>query len=258
MNNQIKIFDNPTFGAVRIVTTENNEPLFCLTDVCHVLGLKAGHVKERLSKDVVSTEPLMTAGGIQQVNFVNEDGLYDVILDSRKPEAKQFRKWVTSEVLPQIRKTGGYIKTEDDDTPDVIMAKALILAQKTIESQAQQNQILKHTNEILEEEKKILLPKAEYTDQVLNSTDTHTFSEVAKSLGLTSAIALYNKCRTLGIIFKQGDKYLPYSKYSTQGYFTTRTYPFFRKDGTQGTSTTLVITELGRAFLRKKLQKQIA
>ena len=259
MNNQIKIFDNPTFGAVRIVTTENNEPLFCLTDVCQALDLRQGDVRQRLDDGVVSTQPIYDSLGRQQnANFVNEDGLYDVILDSRKPEAKQFRKWVTSEVLPQIRKTGGYIKTEEDDTPDVIMAKALILAQKTIESQTQQNQILKHTNEILEEEKKILLPKAEYTDQVLNSTDTHTFSEVAKSLGLTSATALYNKCRTLGIIFKQGDKYLPYSKYSTQGYFTTRTYPFFRKDGTQGTSTTLVVTELGRAFLRKKLQKQIA
>ena len=259
MNNQIKIFDNPTFGAVRIVTTENNEPLFCLTDVCQALDLRQGDVRQRLDDGVVSTQPIYDSLGRQQnANFVNEDGLYDVILDSRKPEAKQFRKWVTSEVLPQIRKTGGYIKTEEDDTPDVIMAKALILAQKTIQSQTQQNQILKHTNEILEEEKKILLPKAEYTDQVLNSTDTHTFSEVAKSLGLTSATALYNKCRTLGIIFKQGDKYLPYSKYSTQGYFTTRTYPFFRKDGTQGTSTTLVVTELGRAFLRKKLQKQIA
>lgn len=259
MNNQIKIFDNPTFGAVRIVTTENNEPLFCLTDVCQALDLRQGDVRQRLDDGVVSTQPIYDSLGRQQnANFVNEDGLYDVILDSRKPEAKQFRKWVTSEVLPQIRKTGGYIKTEDDDTPDVIMAKALILAQKTIESQTQQNQILKHTNEILEEEKKILLPKAEYTDQVLNSTDTHTFSEVAKSLGLTSAIALYNKCRTLGIIFKQGDKYLPYSKYSTQGYFATRTYPFFRKDGTQGTSTILVVTELGRAFLRKKLQKQLA
>jgi prophage antirepressor-like protein len=106
MSNQIKIFDNPRFGAVRIVTTENNEPLFCLTDVCHVLGLKAGHVKERLSKDVVSTEPLMTACGILQVNFVNEDGLYDVILDSRKPEAKAFRKWITSVVLLSIRKNG--------------------------------------------------------------------------------------------------------------------------------------------------------
>jgi prophage antirepressor-like protein len=106
MNNQIKIFDNPRFGAVRIVTTENNEPLFCLTDVCHVLGLRAVHVKERLSKDVVSTEPLMTAGGILQVNFVNEDGLYDIILDSRKPEAKAFKRWITSEVLPSIRKNG--------------------------------------------------------------------------------------------------------------------------------------------------------
>lgn len=259
MNNQIKIFDNPTFGAVRIVTTEKNEPLFCLTDVCQALDLRQGDVRQRLEDGVVSTQPIYDSLGRQQnANFVNEDGLYDVILDSRKPEAKQFRKWVTSEVLPQIRKTGGYIKTEDDDTPDVIMAKALILAQKTIESQTQQNQILKHTNEILEEEKKILLPKAEYTDQVLNSIDTHTFSEVAKDLGLTSAIALYNKCRTQNIIFKQGDKYLPYSKYSTQGYFATRTYPFFRKDGTQGTSTILVVTELGRAFLRKKLQKQIA
>lgn len=260
MSNQIKIFDNPTFGAVRIVTTENNEPLFCLTDVCQALDLgNPSQVKTRLEDTLITNEVISDSLGRQRnILFVNEDGLYDVILDSRKPEAKQFRKWVTSEVLPQIRKTGGYIKTEDDDTPDVIMAKALILAQKTIESQTQQNQILKHTNQILEEEKKILLPKAEYTDQVLNSTDTHTFSEVAKSLGLTSAIALYNKCRTLGVIFKQGDKYLPYSKYSTQGYFATRTYPFFRKDGTQGTSTTLVVTELGRAFLRKKLQKQIA
>lgn len=259
MNNQVKIFDNPTFGAVRIVTTENNEPLFCLTDVCQALDLRQGDVRQRLDDGVVSIQPIYDSLGRQQnANFVNEDGLYDVILDSRKPEAKQFRKWVTSEVLPQIRKTGGYIKTEEDDTPDVIMAKALILAQKTIESQTQQNQILKHTNQILQEEKKILAPKAEYTDQVLNSTDTYTFSEVAKSLGLSSAISLYNKCRTLGIIFKQGDKYLPYSKYSTQGYFATRTYPFFRKDGTQGTSTTLVVTELGRAFLRKKLKKQIS
>lgn len=259
MNNQIEIFNNPTLGNVRVTKQENGEPLFCLADVCQALDLRQGDVRQRLSDGVVSTQPIQDSLGRQQLaNFVNEDGLYDVILDSRKPEAKQFRKWVTSEVLPAIRKTGGYIKTEEDDTPEVIMAKALILAQKTIDSQKQQNQILQHTNEILEQEKKILIPKAEYTDQVLNSTDTHTFSEVAKDLGLPSAIALYSKCRVLGIIFKQGDKYLPYSQYSTQGYFSTRTYPFFRKDGTQGTSTTLVVTELGRAFLRKKLLKKIA
>ena len=259
MNNQIKIFDNPTFGAVRIVTTENNEPLFCLTDICQALDLRAGHVKERLSKDVVSTEPLMTAGGIQQVNFVNEDGLYDVILDSRKPEAKQFRKWVTREVLPQIRKTGGYIKTEDDDTPDVIMAKALILAQKTIESQAQQNQILKHTNQILEEEKKILAPKAEYTDKVLQSISTYTFTQIAKQLNITSAQALCKRLVTMGVLYYQSGGYLPHSKYSTQGYWSTRTHAVTDENGNiVRTTNYLVVTELGRAFLRKKLQKQIA
>ena len=77
---------------MRTATNENNEPLFCLADVCNILGLSAGDVKRRLEKDVVSTQPLMTAGGMQQVNFVNEDGLYDVILDSRKEEAKAFRK----------------------------------------------------------------------------------------------------------------------------------------------------------------------
>lgn len=99
MNNQIKIFDNPTFGAVRIVTTENNEPLFCLTDVCQALDLRQGDVRQRLDDGVVSTQPIYDSLGRQQnANFVNEDGLYDVILDSRKPEAKAFRKWITSEV----------------------------------------------------------------------------------------------------------------------------------------------------------------
>lgn len=85
---------------------ENGEPLFCLIDVCNMLDLIPSKVSQRLDKDVLSKYPLETAGGIQQTNFINEDGLYDVILDSRKPEAKQFRKWITSEVLPSIRKHG--------------------------------------------------------------------------------------------------------------------------------------------------------
>lgn len=258
MDNQIKIFDNPTFGAVRIVTTENNEPLFCLTDVCQALDLRQGDVRQRLDDGVVSTQPIYDSLGRQQnANFVNEDGLYDVILDSRKPEAKQFRKWVTSEVLPQIRKTGGYIKTEDDDTPDVIMAKALILAQKTIESQTQQNQILKHTNEILEEEKKILLPKAEYTDKVLQSISTYTFTQIAKQLNITSAHALCKRLVALDVLYYQSGGYLPHSKYSTQGYWSTRTHAVTDDNGNiVRTTNYLVVTELGRAFIRKKLQKQ--
>ena len=127
---EIKIFNSPQFGEIRTTGTSEN-PLFCLSDVCSVLGLRQGDVKQRLDKGVVSTQPLETAGGIQHANFVNEDGLYDVILDSRKPQAKAFRKWVTSEVLPAIRKTGGYLATKSDDTPEEIMARALTIAQAT-------------------------------------------------------------------------------------------------------------------------------
>ena len=180
---------------------------------------------------------------------ITKDGFTFLVMGYTGEKAAKFK-----EMFIEAFNTNEALLASDD----YILLRSQEILKERVNLLTQQNQILKHTNQILEEEKKILLPKAEYTDQVLNSTDTHTFSEVAKSLGLTSATALYNKCRTLGIIFKQGDKYLPYSKYSTQGYFATRTYPFFRKDGTQGTSTTLVVTELGRAFLRKKLQKQIA
>ena len=112
MDNQIQVFNSPQFGDVRIVLGEDNEPCFCLKDVCNVLGLRSNDVNQRLDKGVVSTHPLCTSGGTQQVKFVNEDGLYDVILDSRKPEAKAFRKWVTSDVLPSIRKNGAYMTDE--------------------------------------------------------------------------------------------------------------------------------------------------
>ncbi len=101
------IFQNEQFGEVRIAMNESNEPLFCLADVCNVIGIaNARNVKTRLEDDDVRQMDTLTEGGKQQVTFITESGLYDVILDSRKPEAKKFRKWVTSEVLPSIRKHG--------------------------------------------------------------------------------------------------------------------------------------------------------
>lgn len=107
---EIAIFSNEEFGQVRTTTDENGEVLVCLYDVCKVLGLTSAKVAQRLDKDVLSKHPLSTKGGNQNGWFVNEDGFYDVVLESRKPNAKKFRKWVTSEVLPAIRKTGAYAK----------------------------------------------------------------------------------------------------------------------------------------------------
>ena len=130
----IQIFNNPSFGNVRVAGTEVN-PLFCLADVCKALGLSAKGVNQRLGDEVISNYPIADSlGRTQQALFVNEDGLYDVILDSRKPEAKQFRKWITSEVLPTIRKHGAYMtdniieKTLSD--PDYLIQLATTLKQE--------------------------------------------------------------------------------------------------------------------------------
>lgn len=106
--NDIKIFENAQFGQVRTTGT-SEEPLFCLADVCRALDLTANQVARRLEDGVFCKHIILdTMGREQQANFITEDGLYDVILDSRKPSAKKFRKWVTSEVLPSIRKRGSY------------------------------------------------------------------------------------------------------------------------------------------------------
>lgn len=109
MNDKLQIFENPEFGQVRVILQEDGEPLFCLTDVCFILELTPSKVAQRLEDDVLSKYPISDSLGRQQdTNFINEEGLYDVILGSRKESTKPFRKWVTSEVLPSIRKTGSY------------------------------------------------------------------------------------------------------------------------------------------------------
>lgn len=107
MNHLSRVFQYQ--GAQVRTLIRNDEPWFVLKDVCEVLGIEqVAGIKRRLSEDVISNHPLQTAGGLQIMTIINEDGLYDVILESRKPEARAFRKWITSEVLPSIRKTGQY------------------------------------------------------------------------------------------------------------------------------------------------------
>lgn len=151
-NNDIQIFNNEEFGKIRIAGTPE-QPQFCLSDVCKALNLRQNDVVRRLDKGVVSTHPLSTVGGIQQFNFVNEDGLYDVILDSRKPEAKRFRKWVTSEVLPSIRKHGAYMTADTIQkaltSPDFLIQLATQLKeeqQKRVEAEQKNVALIEDNN----------------------------------------------------------------------------------------------------------------
>jgi len=117
--NKIKIFSSPQFGDIRTLADEANEPLFCLADLCAALGISNHrNVKARLDEDDVRLmDTTDNLGRTQQVIYVTESGMYDVILRSDAEKAKPFRKWVTSDVIPTIRKTGGYLATKADDTP---------------------------------------------------------------------------------------------------------------------------------------------
>jgi prophage antirepressor-like protein len=259
---EIKIFKSPLFGQVRIVNDVSNEPLFCLGDVCKALGLRTGDVRIRLDKGVVSTQPLATTGGVQKATFVNEDGLYDVILDSRKPQAKAFRKWLTSEVIPSIRKTGGYIATQQEDTPESIMARALKIADETLKrhrqrvceleiENRQQSVAIEQKNaqiEVQQKELTVAAPKVRYYDDTLASVDYVTTQQIANEIGMNANV-LSKKLEEVGVLYSQSKQWLLKMPYKTWNLHGTRTFPFIHSDGTKGSRVYTVWNQRGRRFI---------
>lgn len=157
----------------------NGEPWFVLKDVCDVLGLSTpARVAERLDSDEVSQAHLIdSVGRSQEMTIISESGLYNVILRSDKPEAKPFRKWVTAVVLPSIRKNGGYIAGQEELSPQELMAKALLVAQKTLTDRDARIKELTAQNQIMQ-------PKAEYFDELVARNLLTNFRETAKELGI--------------------------------------------------------------------------
>jgi prophage antirepressor-like protein len=150
--NKLEIFKNDRFGEVRVAVSEKGEPIFCLADLCRELGLDASQVMKRLDDGVVSTHPIYDRlNRKQNANFVNEDGMYDVILDSRKPEAKLFRKWITSEILPSIRKTGQY--STQSQLPPQTYSDALRQLADEVEEKEKAQLLLEQKTQQLDESK---------------------------------------------------------------------------------------------------------
>lgn len=280
--NAIQIFKNPEFGEVRTAGTPEN-PLFCLMDICKALGLTQGHVRERLDDGVVSTEPISDSLGREQLaNFVNEDGLYDVILDSRKPEAKKFRKWVTSEVLPSIRKSGGYIASSPNDTPEDILARAVLVAQESIERKNKQISELQeaidnkdqqlHIEAMRVEEKQQqiedqqrtisdLTPGYNFSRAVEASKKSILISEMAKILTQNGYVIgqnrLYKYLRDNGYLFSKGEQYnLPVQRYMEMGIFEIKKVVISQPGGTAITTNTTKITPKGQIYFVNKFIAQ--
>lgn len=280
--NTIQIFKNPEFGEVRTAGTPEN-PLFCLADICRVLDLQPSRVKDRLEYGVISSNPISDSLGREQLaNFVNEDGLYDVILDSRKPEAKKFRKWVTSEVLPSIRKSGGYIASSPNDTPEDILARAVLVAQESIERKNKQISELQeaidnkdqqlHIEAMRVEEKQQqiedqqrtisdLTPGYNFSRAVEASKKSILISEMAKILTQNGYVIgqnrLYKYLRDNGYLFSKGEQYnLPVQRYMEMGIFEIKKVVISQPGGTAITTNTTKITPKGQIYFVNKFIAQ--
>lgn len=255
--NEMKIFENAQFGQIRTSMTEQGEPLFCLVDVCRTLALtNPSDVKRRLQQRGVCTIDTPTANQygatvMQQMNFITEPNLYKCIFQSRKKEAEAFQDWVCGEILPSIRTNGGYVATHQADTPELIMARALQVAQSTIEKHARQLEAAKATITSQSEQLKEQAPKVEYADNVLKSVNTYTSTQMAKELDLRTAEQLHGLLRGWGVMIRQSGQWLLAARYCGQGYTKARTSTYTRSDGSQGTNTITVWTEHGRWFLHQ-------
>lgn len=238
--NELQIFENSQFGTIRAVEIDG-DPWFVAADVCRALDIKNSRdAMTRLEDDergVISTD---TPGGKQEMNVVNEPGLYSLVLGSRKPEAKAFKRWITHEVIPSIRRNGGYIAGQESMTPEELMAKALMVAQKTLADREARLSALTVENQIMK-------PKADYFDDLVDRNLLTNFRDTAKQ---------FHAGQNKFVSFLLGKKYiyrdksgklLPYQRYVDDGLFELKEC-VNEKSGWKGTQT--LITPKGRETFR--------
>ena len=322
----VRVFENPEFGMVRMATDEKGEPWFCAKDLCDVLGYKRADnaVRQHVNphdalKQCVWVEVGMKKDGtpakrLTPMIFVNESGFYALVLGSKLPSALMFKDWVTSVVLPQIRKTGGYIPVNEGESEEEMIRNAEQILRATLKEKEnlleKQKKLLEEQKILMEEQKSKLhqqevqmgldkkligeqdeeihrlneevndqmvrmaiqgqnvvalerqvdglLPKAMYSDNVLDSVSCFTTTQVAKELGITAQELNRSLC-SLHVQYYQSGQYMLYAEYAHMGLAKSRTqYRAFmapagdgtkRKVGKVVTSTYLVWTEKGRKFI---------
>ncbi len=327
------VFENPEFGMVRTATDEKGEPWFCAKDLCDALGYKRAdsavkqHVKPSDAVKRRVARPAKNRFGISegkvqvvQMIFVNESGFYALVLGSKLPSALMFKDWVTSVVLPQIRKTGGYIPVNEGESEEEMIRNAEQILRATLKEKEalleKQKELLKEQKKLMEEQKSKLhdqevqmgldkkligeqdeeihrlneevndqmvrmaiqgqnvvalerqvdglLPKAMYSDNVLDSVSCFTTTQVAKELGITAQELNRSLC-SLHVQYYQSGQYMLYAEYAHMGLAKSRTkYRAFmapagdgtkRKVGRVVTSTYLVWTEKGRKFVHDLVKR---
>lgn len=252
--NELQIFKSEEFGEIRSIEL-NGEPYFVGKDIANILGYERSDnaIRTHVEKEDKLTHQISASGQARNMTIINESGLYSLIMSSKLPTAKKFKRWVTNEVLPQIRKHGAYLtnkKIEEVLTnPDTIIKLATDL--KKEREKATQLQLENYQNKQIIGE---LKPKADYTDLILKSKNTMTVTAIAKDYGM-SAIEFNKKLHELRIQYKQSGQWFLYEKYQRSGYTHSKTTEYIRSDGSVGTNMNTEWTQKGRLFLYNKLKQ---
>lgn len=295
---QVAVFENPEFGTVRTTIDKKGEPWFCAKDLCDVLGYRRAdnavrqHVnplnalKQCIKVDVRKKSDGTISQRLTPMIFVNESGFYALVLGSKLATAVKFKDWVTSVVLPQIRKTGGYIPVHEGESEEEAIRNAEEILRATLKEKemlleqqkkliGEQDEEIRRLNGVVDEqvvniarkgeniihlEHQVdgLMPKAIYSDNVLDSVSCFTTTQVAKELGVTAQELNRSLC-ALHIQYYQSGQYMLYAEYAHMGLAKSRTrYNAFldpkcdgrkEKMGKAVTHTYLVWTEKGRKFI---------
>ena len=244
--NEIKIFDNPEFGKVRTMEI-NGEPYFVGKDVAIILGY--AKPENAIANHVDTEDKTLTpiqggcSTGSQNTTIINESGLYSLILSSKLPKAKEFKRWVTSEVLPSIRKHGAYAVDELLNDPEFAIKTFTALKEERAKNRQLTDTVAIQNQQIAE-----LQPKASYYDVVLNCKDVISISKISKDYG-KSAQWLNEYLHKKKVQFKQGDIWLLYEKYADKGYTHSRTHIINGKGGKPEPKMHTYWTQKGRLFI---------
>lgn len=253
-NAGLMAFENAAFGTIRAIN-ESGEPWFVATDVAKALGYRmASDMNRRLDDDEKGTRSMRTLGGAQELTVINEPGLYNAVLGSKLPEAKAFKRWVTHEVLPAIRKTGGYIAAKADETPEEIMARALRVADETMRRQ-------KERIEGLAAENAAMRPKAIFADAVSASDGTCLIGELAKLICQNGVEIgqnrLFEWMRENEYLGKTGcNRNVPTQRAMDMGLFRIKETAVTHSDGRVTVNRTPKVTGKGQTYFIGKLVKE--
>jgi len=261
MSNELKVFENEEFGKVRTVEIDG-EPWFVGKDVAELFG-DTNYRRSilRLDDDEKGVSQIKTLGGLQNMTVINETGLYSLLfymepqkakgvsqdedaIQKRIEKLKKFKRWITHDVIPSIRRTGSY------SLPQISYAESLrMLADKIEENERLKLEVVEMSDKISE-----LQPKATYYDEILASKDTVLTTQIAKDYGM-SAKTFNILLHDLGVQYKVGDQWVLYSKYQGMGYVHSKTHSYPKNDGSYGTRMQTEWRQAGRLFLYDLLKQ---